>query len=367
MAKLKFYSLDAILEKNAHYNIIIGERSNGKTTAVLRYAVERYIKTGKQTAYIRRWDDDLKGGRGAAIFNGIVSLGFVSELSGGCGDTVVYKGRAWYLACSDGEGNTLTDEKPFAYAFALTKAESYKSVAYPEIDTIVFEEFLSRSGYIGSGSEEFVILMNLLSTIIRERENVKIFMLGNTVNKYSPYFAEMGLTNIKNMQKGTIDVYSYGNSNLRVAVEFADFPSKYKPSDVYFAFDNPRLNMITGRGNVWEIDIYPHLPMRYAPKNVQLRYFIIWDGDILQCEIILLDKAFFTYIHKKTTPIQDELHDIVFTPDNKPFPNWRRNILRPADRLGEKIARFYKLDQVYYQDNETGEIVRNYLKWCKAI
>ena len=363
MSKLKFYSLNAILEKNAHYNLIIGERSNGKTTAVLRYALEHYIKTGKQSAYIRRWEEDLKGGRGAAVFNGLISLGFVSDLSGGSWDNVTYRGRAWYLSATDPDGETITDSKPFCYAFALTKADSYKSVAYPEIDTIIFEEFLSRAGYL---TDEFVIYMNLLSTIIRERENIKIFMLGNTVNKYSPYFAEMGLTNVKNMDKGTIDVYSYGNSNLRVAVEFADFPSKYKPSDVYFAFNNPRLNMITGRGNVWEIDIYPHLPCRYAPKNVVFSYFILWDGELLQAEIIALENAVFTFIHRKTTPIKDELQDLVFTPDNKPFPNWRRNILKPADRTGEKIAKFYKQDKVYYQDNETGEIVRNYLKWCKA-
>ena len=33
--KIKFYSLDAILEKKAQYNIIFGERSNGKTFSVL--------------------------------------------------------------------------------------------------------------------------------------------------------------------------------------------------------------------------------------------------------------------------------------------------------------------------------------------
>ena len=39
-----------------------------------------------------------------------------------------------------------------------------------------------------------LFFMNVLSTIIRDRENIKIFMLGNTVNKYCPYFDEMGLT-----------------------------------------------------------------------------------------------------------------------------------------------------------------------------
>ena len=46
MAKPKYYSLEKILKEEADYNIIYGERSNGKTTAVLLYALERYIKSG---------------------------------------------------------------------------------------------------------------------------------------------------------------------------------------------------------------------------------------------------------------------------------------------------------------------------------
>lgn len=38
--KPKFYDLKAILSKNADYNVIFGERSNGKTYAALRYGLE---------------------------------------------------------------------------------------------------------------------------------------------------------------------------------------------------------------------------------------------------------------------------------------------------------------------------------------
>ena len=48
--KPKFYDLKAILSKNADYNVIFGERSNGKTYAALKYGLENYIKTGKQMA-----------------------------------------------------------------------------------------------------------------------------------------------------------------------------------------------------------------------------------------------------------------------------------------------------------------------------
>ena len=35
----KYYSLKPILSKNCRYNIIFGERSRGKTTAILEYCI----------------------------------------------------------------------------------------------------------------------------------------------------------------------------------------------------------------------------------------------------------------------------------------------------------------------------------------
>ena len=43
--KPQFYRLDAIDEKDTLYNMIIGERSNGKTFAVLERIIKRYIST----------------------------------------------------------------------------------------------------------------------------------------------------------------------------------------------------------------------------------------------------------------------------------------------------------------------------------
>ncbi len=36
----KYYNLNAILKTNSTYNVIIGERSNGKTYATLKYGVK---------------------------------------------------------------------------------------------------------------------------------------------------------------------------------------------------------------------------------------------------------------------------------------------------------------------------------------
>ena len=98
-------------------------------------------------------------------------------------------------------------ETPFAFGFAITSQEHDKSTSYPNVRTILYDEFLTRNAYI---PDEFVLFCNVLSTVIRQRDDVKIFMLGNTVNKYCPYFKEMGLNNITKQKQGTIDIYKYG-------------------------------------------------------------------------------------------------------------------------------------------------------------
>lgn len=363
MAKDKFYTLDNILSHNADYNMIYGERSNGKTTAVLRHGLEDYIKSGynNQLAIVRRWEEDYKGKNGQQMFEGIVSLGWVDELTNGKYNSIYYYSQRWFLCTYNDIGEkTAQADEPFALGFAITSEEHYKSTSYPNVKTILFDEFITRQYYL---PEEFVKFQNLLSTIIRLRTDVKIFMCGNTINKFCPYFAEMGLSGIKKQEKGTIDIYTYGDSDLKVAVEYSDFPSKKKASNKYFAFNNPKLEMITHGG--WEIDIYPHLPQKYKPNDIQYIFYIHFDSEYLQGNIICIDTVMFLYIHRKTTPIKEDNERLVYqqTPDYR--RNYRTNILKPYGAVDKYIKQLIDRKKVFYQDNEIGEIMNNYLKWCK--
>lgn len=357
---MKYYTPTKILSYNAKYNMIIGERSNGKTFSIWEYGLKRYCETKTQMAIIRRWQDDFKGKRGAEMASGIVNEGLVKKYSKGQWDRIIYRSGMWYLAKLDENEAVIKDVTPFAYGFALSAMEHDKSTSYPNITTVLFDEFLTRDYYLPN---EFVIFMNVLSTIIRDRNNVTIFMLGNTVNKYSPYFDEMGIKHIKDMKKGSIDLYEYGDSGLKVAVEYCQPNKQGKKSDVYFAFDNPKLNMITG--GEWELDIYPHCPTKYTNKDVHFKYFILFGEETLQCDIIYTDYGYYTYIHKKTGEIKYPDEDIVFTAEPIYKRNYRRKITNPYDEIGKKIYKFFQTDKVFYQSNDIGELVRNYLIWCR--
>lgn len=356
---MRFYSLDAILKKDADYNIVFGERSNGKTYAALKYCIEQFHKTGGEFAYIRRWKEDILGKRAANIFAALESDGAIADATDGEYTRVKYYNGVFYLANFDeGTQKLVSDNKPCGYTFALSDSEHNKSVSYPNVTTIVFDEFLTRRYYL---VDEFVTFMNVLSTIIRQRDNVKIFMLGNTVNKYCPYFAEMGLRHAKDMAQGTIDVYKYGNSGLTVAVEYAGSTGKKaKKSNKYFAFDNKNLEMIT-QGK-WELALYPHLPERYKRSQVLFTYFIEFQGDVLQCEIVQTDTGMFTYVHEKTTPIKEPDKDVIFSDRHMIGNNYYRRLLHPRDELSKRIGMFYATEKVFFQNNDCGEIVRNYIR-----
>lgn len=359
--KPKFYSLDKIKKKNAIYNVIIGERSNGKTFAVLKEGVDKFLAGEGQIAIIRRWKEDITGKRASGIFNALNENGLIKKLSKGKYEGVTYLNGRFFLCLYDEKGKPMyNDGDCLGYLFALSDTEHNKSVSYPKITTIMFDEFLTKGLYL---NDEFVLFMNTISTIVRQRTDVVIYMLGNTVNKYSPYFTEMGLNHADKMKQGTIDVYGYGDSGLTVAVEYCASMESSKENNFYFAFNNPKLEMITG--GAWELNIYPHLPMKYKPKDILFTYFIEFNEGIYQCEVVMLGDITFTYIHLKTTPIKDVDNDMIYSFDYNPQRNYSRNIFKPQNTIQQKILWYYKTERIFYQNNEVGDAIDNYLKICK--
>lgn len=359
--KQQFYSLDKILERKAVYNLIIGERSNGKTYAVLKYSIEQYFKTGGQIAILRRWKEDIVGKRASGIFQALITNGEVARLSDGEFEGIHYWSGRFYLCNYEEDGRPIWNEGDLlGYAFALSDGEHNKSISFPEVETIFFDEFLTKKLHL---QDEFVTFMNTVSTIIRQRTNVKIFMCGNTVNTYSPYFKEMGLKHVLKMEQGEIDVYKYGNSKLTVAVEYCASSESTKPNNFYFAFDNPKLHMITS--GAWELDIYPHVPVKFKPKDIKFTYFILFDGGTYQCEIVQVDDITFTFIHVKTTELKDPDNDLIYTFEYNPKMNYNRSIFNPINKLQQRVLWYFETDRVYYQDNEVGNAISNYLQQAR--
>lgn len=370
------------------YIVVYGMRSNGKSFSTLKFLLEEFYdnyKKGfiKAFGYLRRWSEDIRSTNMQQVFKSLQcdenGVNNIEKITHHEYNAVKYDKRQFYLVHYDSEGNIESKlDTPIGYVFSLAESERIKSTGYPDIKYIMFEEFISEGLPMVN---EFNRYMSVLSTIIRNRDDVTIIMLGNTINKYNIYFSEFGFYRAKTQKPNTIDIYEYNSKdgNLKIACEYADIPNKkIKKSNVYFAF-NDKNSMIT-QGS-WQIGSYPHLPYFYLPKDIRFTYYIKFDNEVFQCEIIRVKDTsenkvikdsvpctnkdiYFTYIHAKSSELKYLERDLVYQQEIDPHPNIRRKITNPYDDMGRYIFSFFTQEKVFYQDNSIGNAIQSYLQWC---
>lgn len=351
----KFYSLKNILKKQAQYYLIFGERSSGKTFATLELILKNYWKKGEQGAYIRRWGDDIKGIRGSNIWSGLIDADKIREITNGEYEGVVYKGRAFYLArFNEKLQRMVPSEEPFCYIFAISEDERIKGANYPRITTVVFDEFMTRSYYLPN---EFKRLLSIVSTIARQRDNIKIFLLGNTVNEYCPYFEEFGINHIvKTMQPGDIREVAYEDRDAKVVLEWTEPNVDGKASDIYFeGFDKSGM-ITTGK---WETLQYPATPYSIKEEMITFKFYINFNDEVMQGDVVENKDDYFIHIHKKTTDIKDEYP--IYQLDFDPSPQYYTSLTRGRDKCSGEIAYLINSNKIFVQNNRIGEMVRNYI------
>ena len=250
----QYYNCSKLDELDATYNLIYGKRANGKTFKICRKIIVAYLSEDLPSAYVRRLDEMIKQGNLQDLFS--PHNEFIRVMTGGLYNSTSYRTRCFNL-CTYKDGEKIKqDKQPFCRTYAINTVETTKGQDSGEIKYVLLDEFITRQFYL---TNEFVMWQNTLSSIIRTHSNkVKIYMLANTVSKYCPYFREMGLTRIKEQQQGTIDLYTMGKTETRIAVEYNDAAGAADKVSSYFCFDNPELDMITS--GAWEISLYRHIP-----------------------------------------------------------------------------------------------------------
>lgn len=213
----KWYDLRPILDKNADFNLIVGQRGNGKTYGIMKHCITEYKESnGKyRFAYIRRWADDIKGFRAEQL---LFPLQKVIEELFGAGYTITYYRHKYYLVNADGVKVDIV-----GYCLALSEASHTKSVAYTGVKNILFDEFIQMAGERVL-PDEMSKYENTLSTIIRDAQDVKVFMAANTVSKFSPYFPHFAL-DINKIEQGEIVVKDLplDDGFVRVALEYCEY------------------------------------------------------------------------------------------------------------------------------------------------
>ena len=385
---MKYYELDNILTKKAHYNFIIGERSNGKTTALLRHIVRDYYETGRRGAIIRQMEEDIKGHKGASLFAGMIDGGMIDELTDGEFQGVKYHNRAYYLGKQDEIGNWNYEKEPFAHIFALSQSLHYKSNSYPNVGTIMFDEFMRQDHvYL---VDEVSLFLNMVSTIVREKAEATIFLVANTVSWNSPYFKVFGLKNVSQMKPGDLATVEFKRKRptgieiaTTVAIEYCENTAEYggKASDVYFNVDDPRVtDMITDGSFV--VAAYPKCPHHFTSRNVKLICWILADETILRCRLLKVEREVFFFVDviekfvklpgekigtmqpdwERYEALRDERRDLVysleFTSDRAHFTNPTRVY---GDRRTQWLPDALRANRIFFESDEAGAELMYYI------
>lgn len=249
-AKKQYYSSAKIRKLHAQYNILLGERSNGKSYDVKFNLVTDAYKGVGEFVYIRRYSDDIKTMNVERYFTDTP----IYDITNGEYDTVVAYRNELFFAKFDDEGNKVKGKK-MGYYLSLNNDERVKSQSFPNVISIVFEEFITDKIYLPDECNRF---LHLVSTIARDRD-VTVWMIGNKINKVCPYFREWNLKNALNQEIGTIDKYEFtrhdedGNPiTTLIAVEQCQ--SSGTKSKMFFG---TVADSITG--GVWQSHEVPHL------------------------------------------------------------------------------------------------------------
>ena len=158
--------------------IIIGGRGIGKTTGANYMSLCQWNKKGHEFAIVRRYKTELTKIKAAfdPLAEGIITQG-------------LGKGAFEYRfnGCRIG------------YGLTLAMQSSYKSgMDFSKVHTLIYDEaVLKPNGNLRYLKDEMTELFELISTIFRDRKDYRVFILGNNLDIFNPYFEYFGVPRFK--------------------------------------------------------------------------------------------------------------------------------------------------------------------------
>ena len=211
-----WYSYDKVLSYHAMLNFIIGERGCGKSYGIKKYVLNKFKKKHRQFIYLRRYDTELRKSLKDDEFFKDISLDPIFK-----DDEFTVRGDKFYM-----------NDKVCGYAIPLSKASIFKSVPFPDVDTIIFDEFLIDNATYHYIPDEPEKLLDFIETVGRLRD-IQVFCLGNSISIVNPYFDYFNIslpynTDIKTFRQGLILINYIKNEVYRKVKKESKFGSLIK-------------------------------------------------------------------------------------------------------------------------------------------
>lgn len=161
-----FWDIQKPLSYDCLYNFIVGNRGGGKTYGCKKYVIKKFLQSGAQFIYLRRYSKELK--KVSKFFDAILKEFSNVEFK--------VKGKNFYI-----------NGKLAGYAQELSTSKIQKSEEFPNVETIIFDEFVIDKGVYHYIPDEVTNFLEFYETVARLRD-VKVFFLSNAITMLNPYF-----------------------------------------------------------------------------------------------------------------------------------------------------------------------------------
>lgn len=165
-----WYDRGQLLSHNKIINMVLSNRGGGKTFNMTRWAIDDFLRTGKQTMWVRRYqtevDEMLKNEK---FFDAVRSY---------------YDGVTFTI--KDGVG--YINDVGAIYFVALSTSRQLKSNNYPNVNKIIFDEFIIDKGRVQYLKNEVEVFLDLYETVDRMRDTTRAVLMANSITIVNPYF-----------------------------------------------------------------------------------------------------------------------------------------------------------------------------------
>ncbi len=350
----------------ARYFMLLSKRKTGKTTNLILLGMIMHLMYGTEMVYIREDDDMIKPSVCDEIFNVILTYEngkYIKDMTGGACNSIYFHWKKAYFCHIDEETGQrdYVMSRPFMHFISINMWDEIKSTMnLPLADFLLVDEFIGKTYNEGS----FLGLMQIKDTIGRFRKSIFMVLAANTINLHSPYFREFMVSkDVKELKAGKNKLVTTPKGT-KVYIEYIEPNEEYHKineelNQLYYGFENPQLSSITGEDEGWSFDNVPHIKNNDTDVIIDKSVRIEYDGEYIQLELTHTeDRGLIVNCHPTTRSHKDA---IILTMEDI----YERNHLYGLgikNKFFNLIWKLYEQNKFYYSDNETGNIIVEYIR-----
>jgi len=176
-----WYNFDKLFSHNCVFNFVPGARGIGKTYGAKKFGIRAAIARGEQFIYLRRYEKELKASKQTFMDDLKANAEFEDY------DFRINANRVEFSSV-DFRDDKKREWKIAGYFLSLSTQQSQKSVAFPAVTLIIFDEFIIEKGAVHYLPNEADVFQNFFLTVDRFQDKTRVLFLANAVSIMNPYF-----------------------------------------------------------------------------------------------------------------------------------------------------------------------------------